>query len=99
MLMIRAARQEVHERLVLHFATPEYRLGIDVDVPSVHHFILSQLSDMLFGPYIKRIPELGGELFVFCLKIRIGHPARLRSKIELALTSPKKCVGDFRMGG
>src|SRR6202051_5146575 len=99
MLMIRAARQEVDEGLILHFATPGYRLGIDVDVPSFHHLILSHLSDMVFGPYVKRIPELGGERFVFCLKIRIGHPVRLRSKIEIALTSPKKCVRDFRMGG
>ena len=97
--MIRAAGQEVHESLILHFGTPGYRFGIDVDVPSFHHFILSHLSDMVFGPDVKGIPKFGGKLFVFCLKIRIGHPVRLRSKIEIAFTSPKKCVGDFRMSG
>src|SRR5579859_3019382 len=99
MLTTRAARQEAHESLILHPGTPAHRLGIDVDVPSFHYFILSHLSDMVFGPYVERIPELGGELFAFCLEIRISHPARLRSKIKLAFTSPKKSMGDFRMGG
>ncbi len=96
--MLRSAGQKVHKSLIKHFVTPVYRFGTDVDAPSFRHLVLLHLGDLLTRPHIKHMCELGCDLFVFCLECRIGHPARLRSKIKIAFPRPKKGMRDLRMG-